>query len=210
MNKIISLEEFNSELMLLENDDEILNFTRKYVIHGVPYIFYGYEEKFFDFRKKISDKWNVIFNEVFITGSAKLGFSYYKNKNFDENSDIDIAIISPILFDRVMLSIENFQWKLRNKEIVLTENEVRSYNDFLRYLVIGWIRPDKLPVRLTLSDCVLKSDWFDFFKEISNGRSEVGNYQVNAGIYKDYFHFERYVLDGVKKTILTHRNKPGI
>lgn len=210
MNKIRSLEEFNSELILLENDDEILNFTRKYVIHGVPHIFQGNEEKFFDFRKTISDKWDVIFNEVFITGSAKLGFSYYKNKKFDENSDVDIAIISPVLFDKVMLGIENFQWKLRNKEITLTEYELKQYNVFLRYLVIGWIRPDKLPVSLTLSDRVLKNDWFDFFKKISNGKSEIGNYQVNAGIYKDYFHFERYVFDGVKKTILTQRNKYNI
>ncbi|MFQ9121598.1 MAG: hypothetical protein ACLR5N_00235 [Haemophilus parainfluenzae] len=54
-----------------------------------------------------------LFHEVFITGSAKLGYSYHKNKKFDENSDIDVAIVSSDLFNEIMLRIEEFQWKIR-------------------------------------------------------------------------------------------------
>ena len=60
---------------------------------------------------------------------------------------------------------------------------------------MGWIRPDKLPISFALS--TLKNDWFDFFRSISNGKSEVGNYKVAAGVFRSYDHLESYLLDGL-------------
>ena len=110
------------------SEEDILNFTRKYVIHGTPYIFKDKENEYYDFRKRISEKWNVSFHEVFITGSAKLGYSYELLRNYKH----------------------------------------------------------------------LRNEWFDFFKSISNGKSEVGNYKVTAGVYKSYKHLENYVFYGVR------------
>jgi hypothetical protein len=44
----------------------------------------------------------------------------------------------------------------------------------------------------------IKDDWFEFFKSISYGRSEVGNYKVSAGIFKSYQHLEDYTFEGIK------------
>lgn len=178
-------------------EEDILNFTRKYVIHGTPYIFKDKENEYYDFRKRISEKWNVSFHEVFITGSAKLGYSYHKNKKFDENSDIDVAIVSSDLFNEIMLRIEEFQWKIKRKTICLSADQLVQYHKFLEYLAIGWIRPDKLPNELLRNERHLKNEWFDFFKSISNGKSEVGNYKVAAGVFKSYKHLENYVFYGV-------------
>lgn len=180
-------------------EEDILNFTRKYVIHGTPYIFKDKENEYYDFRKRISEKWNISFHEVFITGSAKLGYSYHKNKKFDENSDIDVAIVSSDLFNEIMLRIEEFQWKIKRKTICLSVDQLVQYHKFLEYLAIGWIRPDKLPNELLRNERHLKNEWFDFFKSISNGKSEAGNYKVAAGVFKSYKHLENYVFYGVRE-----------
>ncbi|MFN5164327.1 MAG: hypothetical protein ACK5JG_03065 [Pseudomonadota bacterium] len=73
--------------------------------------------------------------------------------------------------------------------------EQQLYHQFLEYVAMGWIRPDKLPVSFTLSS--LKDDWFDFFRSISNGKSEVGNYKVAGGVFRSYDHLEGYLLDGL-------------
>jgi len=188
---------FVDTLKLLSSEEEILNFTRKYVIHGTPYIFKDKENEYYDFRKRISEKWNVSFHEVFITGSSKLGYSYHKGKNFDENSDIDVAIVSSDLFNEIMLTIEDFQWKIRRRQVYLNVEQLEKYHKFLEYLAIGWIRPDKLPSELLRNDKRLKTEWFAFFKSISNGKSEVGNYEVTAGIFKSYKHLEDYIYYGI-------------
>ncbi|WP_427833327.1 hypothetical protein ACQP4G_09605 [Actinobacillus pleuropneumoniae] len=111
------LDKFNKNLASL-SDDKIIEFTRKNIIHGTPFIFASNEDKFYDFRKAIADKWNIIYHEIYITGSAKLGFSFFKNKLFDNDSDIDVAIISNSLFDRIAKEVEDFQWNIRNKNII--------------------------------------------------------------------------------------------
>ena len=57
------------------------------------------------------------------------------------------------------------------------------------------MRPDHLPISFRVKE--LKDDWFKFFTSISYGKSEVGNYKVNAGVFKTYQHFEQYTLSGI-------------
>ncbi|OOF60925.1 hypothetical protein, partial [Rodentibacter pneumotropicus] len=145
-----NLKDFMDALKSIPQDSEheILDFLRKHIIHGTPFIFKDNEDEFYEFRKKISNKWGILFHEVFITGSAKLGYSFFKEKIFDENSDVDVAIVSSKLFDSIMKCVEDFQWKLRNKIISLSERDLNKYHEFLEYVAIGWIRPDKLPYNL--------------------------------------------------------------
>jgi hypothetical protein len=115
---------------------------------------------------------------------------------FDYDSDIDVAIISKNLFEAIMLDISEYQMRVRKNREAISERELKMYHQFLEYVAIGWIRPDKLPISFQMR--ALKDDWFDFFQSISDGRSEVGNYQVNAGVFKTYSHLERYLMSGLK------------
>ena len=164
-------------------------------ISFTPAVFAGREDDYYEFRKRIAEKFDINFHEVFITGSAKLGFSPHKKKAFDYDSDIDVAIISAALYDRVMSSIHNYQMELRENRKAVSFDELRGYHKFLEYGAIGWMRPDLLPTSFRVNH--LKRDWFDFFDSISNGRSNVGNYKVTAGAFKSYFHLERYTLSGL-------------
>ena len=173
----------------------IVDSCRRHLLHGTPFVFVGREDAFFDFRRRIADKFGVGFHEVFVVGSAKLGFSPYKDKTFDLDSDIDVVIVSQRLFDDFMEQIRFYQGELRRSRRAVSTREQLLYHQFLEYVAMGWIRPDKLPISFALS--TLKNDWFDFFRSISNGKSEVGNYKVAGGVFRSYDHLESYLLDGL-------------
>ncbi len=193
----MDLDAFFISLSKTSSNEETLDFCRKHILHGTPYVFGSKDEDFYEFRKKIGDKFNIPFYEVYITGSAKLGFSPLKRKKFDYDSDIDVALASPRLFEDVMSGIADYQMKFRKNRTVVREKELKMYHEFLEYVALGWIRPDKLPISFQMK--AFKDDWFDFFRSISNGKSEVGNYQVNAGVFKSYDHLESYTFSGIQE-----------
>jgi hypothetical protein len=190
------MDEFLQLLAGIESDDELVDFCRRRTLHGTPAVFAGNEDTYYSFRRRIADKFAINFHEVFITGSAKLGFSPHKKKLFDLESDIDVALISSTLYDRIMSSIHDYQMELRENRKAVTYEEIRGYHKFLEYGAIGWMRPDLLPTSFRVEE--LKQDWFAFFDSISHGRSEVGNYKVTAGAFKSYGHLERYTLRGFR------------
>jgi hypothetical protein len=176
-------------------DDHVLDLCRRHVLHGTPHVFVGNEDGYYSFRKRIADKFGISFNEVYVTGSAKLGFSLLEDKAFDLDSDIDVAIVAPSLYDRMMDSVSDYQMALRESRTSVTELELGMYHKFLEYTAIGWIRPDMLPVSFKMGP--IKKEWFDFFSSISAGRSEVGNYKVSGGVFRSYRHLERYQHSGL-------------
>ncbi|MCU7647106.1 hypothetical protein [Pseudomonas piscis] len=200
----MELEYFLAELEQQHSSEELLDFCRKHVLHGIPHVFHDRVNEYYDFKKLLTKKFSVAFHEIYITGSGKLGFSPHKRTIFDYNSDIDVALISPSLFDKIMLEISYYQMNIRNNRAVVRDRELSMYHEFLEYSALGWIRPDKLPISFQMK--TLKKDWFDFFDSISNNKSSVGNYKVAAGVFKSYDHFERYTVSGFenlsKKRIL--------
>ena len=79
----------------------------------------------------------------------------------------------------------------------MTQEELKNYGVFLQYLIKGWMRPDKLPAKLQLLS--MKEDWFMYFKSISYGKSNVGNYKVNGGLFKIYQYLEKYYTESLMK-----------
>lgn len=196
------MDNFLKELGEICCEEDILDFCRKSVLHGTPSIFQGREGDHYEFRKKIANHFNISFHEIYITGSAKLGFSPYKKTEFSLESDIDVAIVSQNLFDEIMESIRKYQMQLRCSRLSVSATEIEKYHKFLEYGAIGWMRPDHLPYSFQVKE--LRKDWFDFFTSISYGNSEVGNYKVNAGVFKSYEHLEQYTFSGIEslKTVL--------
>jgi predicted nucleotidyltransferase len=165
------MEEFLSNLGSITNDDDLVDFCRRRSLHGTPAVFHGNEDAYYEFRKRIASKFDINFHEVFVTGSAKLGFSPHKKKVFDYDSDIDIAIISAALYERIMSLIQDYQMALRENRKAVSDYELKGYHKFLEYGAIGWMRPDLLPTSFRVDE--LKKDWFGFFDSISYGNSRV-------------------------------------
>lgn len=190
------MQEFLKKLSQANTEEGLLDFCRRTSLHGTPFVFNGREDEYYNFRKKIAAKFDISFHEVFITGSGKLGFSPRKNKAFDYDSDIDVALISSELYNKIMSSIQNYQMELRENRRAVSSRELERYHQFLEYGAIGWMRPDLLPTSFRIKE--IKVDWFDFFDSISYGKSEVGNYKVTAGAFKSYAHLENYTLSGLR------------
>ncbi len=192
----MTLDDFKEALIQSDTVEKRLQFVQKSIFHGIPTVFQGREDDYFEFRSRIADKFEVGFHEVFIVGSAKLGFSYYKGTLFSYESDIDVVIVNEKLFEKFFLKISEYQYQLDRMHTTIDMEELNIYKTFLQYLVKGWMRPDKLPTSFQIR--LLKSEWFDFFKSISYNKSEVGNYKVAAGLYKNYGYLEKYYTQSIE------------
>ena len=192
----MNMQEFTRQVQALECDSELVAFCQRKMINGLPMVFDGREDEYFLFRKRIADEHKIPYYEVHVIGSAKLGFSHINNTDFSLNSDIDVSIISTDLYNRLMDSIFRYQMRLRNFRKKVNDREIKQYHDFLEYTAMGWIRPDKLPISFQMDE--LKQNWFDFYKSISYGNSEVGNYKVSAGVFRNHECLEQYLANGLK------------
>lgn len=184
------ISDFNNILVAADTADAKINFIRKYFFHGIPFVFKGREQDYFEFRNTVASNFNISFHEVFIVGSGKFGFSYIKNTPFTYESDIDVVLVNESLFDYYYKKICDYQYQLDSQYKIISLDEKRDYANFLRYLIKGWMRPDLLPLSFQVD--LLKKDWFNFFKSLSYGKSEVGNYKVAGGLYKNYDYLEKY------------------
>lgn len=189
--------EFDALLRVTASESDRKDFIRKYLFHGTPFVFKDREDEYFEFRNRIARHFGVSFQEVFIVGSAKLGFSFVKRTTFSYESDVDVVIVNDALFEEYCRQICDFQYQMDVSYKMVSLDERTMYNQFLRYLVKGWMRPDKLPVSFQVD--LLKNGWFDFFTSISHGKSEVGNYQVTGALYRNYYYLEKYHLSGIER-----------
>ncbi len=189
------VEEFDKELLSTTDEDDRLNFIRKYFFHGVPYVFKGREDDYFDFRSLISNHFDIGFHEVFIVGSGKFGFSYIKKTKFSYESDIDVVLVNESLFDYYYEKICNYQYEMDKYHKTISIDEKREYAEFMRYFIKGWMRPDLLPISFQME--LLKDEWFNFFQSISHNKSKVGNYKVAGGLYKNYNYLEKYYVNSI-------------
>lgn len=153
--------------------------VRRYTTFGRPYVID--EDFYFDLKSEIGDHFRIHPSEIVMVGSAKLGFSIKSGKRrfqpFGENSDIDIAIISPNLFDRIWLETLIYS---ESKDIWEKKEK------FQEYLFQGWIRPDMLP---PYKSSTTRREWWDFFTKLTQ---KYDTYTIRGGLYKSWYHFELY------------------
>lgn len=174
--------------------------VQKYLCNGSSPILN--DEQIFEIKFYIASKFNIHPNEVIITGSGKLGFSLAPDKlfkEFSENSDIDIAIISSNAFESFWNDLLDFNINIRSRNV----KEEEDYRKFQDYFFRGWIRPDLFPFRYPK-----KKDWFDFFNDLTNKIYEYGEHKISAGIYKNFTTFELYNMKNIES--IKNKIKAGV
>lgn len=195
---MLTLEEYKNEIISLSNEDEKRIFTQKHYFHGTPLVFESRENDYYLFRKRIADHFKIGFYEVMIVGSSKFGFSPYKFTKFTLDSDIDVVLVNENLFDVFYELVCEYQYQIRMQKIRLTYDQYSQYLKFIKYMIMGWMRPDLLPQNTTEFK-ELKQRWDDFFKNISHSKSEVGNYIVKGGLFKNYYYAEKYYRSSIEE-----------
>ena len=193
---IISQQDFQQLINQANQEEDYSVLVRKYLFHGIPFVFSDREGDYYEFRAAIASKWDVRFHDVLILGSAKLGYSYFKKTTFSIESDIDVSIVSSDLFEKYVKAVSDLQYQIDRGKLRMTQREMERYNLFLKYLVKGWMRPDLLPP--IMNEFLNKDKWFEYFKSISYGKSQVGDYKIAAGLFKNYDYMEKYYVESLK------------
>ncbi|MBV9706009.1 MAG: hypothetical protein JO125_01220 [Chloroflexi bacterium] len=169
---------------------DVPKIVRKHIIFGDCWAFDN--DRYFDLKVQVADQFYIHPSEVLVVGSARMGFSVAPTKRyqpFHNSSDIDVAIVSPSLFDKV------WQQALECKESSGYFWDVEESVKFKDYLFRGWIRPDKLP---SADSFPLRREWKEFFRGLTRS-GLYGPYKLAAGLYKSWYHIERYQSTCVKQ-----------
>ena len=192
----MKLEEFKAELLAVANEIERTTFIQRNFFNGTPFVFRERDGDYYNFSKRIADHFNIRYTDINIVGSSRFGFSPYKFTEFSFESDIDVTICNENLFEQYFELISDYTYKLRYREIFLRRDQYNQYIKFLKYFSTGWMRPDLLPSN-TVEFIEMRERWDDFFKTISYGKSEVGNFKVKAGLFKNQAYAEKYYKSSV-------------
>lgn len=187
----MTLEEFKEELLAVSTEIERTAFIQKNFFNGTPFVFRNRDGDYYNFSKRIADNFNISYSDINIVGSSRFGFSPYKFTEFSYESDIDVTICNESLFEKYFELISDYTYKIRYREIFLRKEQYNQYIKFLKYFSTGWMRPDLLPSNST-EFMEMRERWDNFFKTISHGKSEVGNFKVQAGLFKNQTYAEKY------------------
>jgi hypothetical protein len=172
--------------------EDLSYFLSHRVFERIPFIFNNHEE-FLKWKDIFSIKIDVDPSAIIFIGSASIGISLNPNKNFknfDNDSYIDIAIISQFYFDLSWRTLRNLGIKKYN----LTPKQKKSLEDHVNRLIYwGTIATDKLLPILPFG-----SKWMEALEEMKDF-SPTKDHQVNLRIYKDFDSLRSYHVNNLKQ-----------
>ncbi|MGW0854771.1 hypothetical protein [Streptomyces sp. NPDC002690] len=177
------LEKFKDALSSDFSDRRIVD---AHILHGA--CFAVSEDDHYSLKEEIANEFSLkVHQDIFVVGSAKLGFSISPTKRyriFGDTSDIDVAIVSHDLYEKVWHETHEYMesgayWPDRQQ--------------FEKYLAWGWIRPDKLPRGASFE---FTEAWWEFFRSIQVSR-RYGPYKIAAAIYHDMTFLTKYQMNSV-------------
>jgi len=170
------IDNFKADLTGLDSNQ----LFRKYILTGSSFALS--DENLYQLKEEVCDHFEIEFNDIVLVGSGKLGFSIKPSKRyqeFGEESDIDIAVVSTELFQKV--------WK----EAFLYKRSGAYWPNskiFFQYLSEGWIRPDKLPSSKYFS---FSEKWWSFFNQITS-KGRYTKVKIRGGLYHSWFFLQEY------------------
>ena len=146
-------DQLKSLLLSMDNFDVV---AKVFLLEGAPFVFSNSPMKYLIFREQVADRFEIGYQDVCIVGSAKLGFSpspYKFGKAFSETSDVDVVIISSVLFDRGTHALFEHINKIgpaldfsnKTKSVPVSANDWRVHKESVRNYVYENFNPGLLP-----------------------------------------------------------------
>lgn len=177
--------------------EEIINtnisfITSKWIIEKIPFLFEDDLEKYIKWKEILAEKIGVDSRAIVITGSASVGFSLNPDKNlrdFNDESDVDVAIISQHYFDMSWHFLRNLGTKLylyNPKE----KNSIADHRERLIYW--GTIATDRIIQILPFGE-----KWVTALSEMSKISPTIDR-DINIRIYKDFEALRAYHVNNLK------------
>lgn len=181
------LDEFGKEILI-----------RGFITEGIPSAFRRAPLYYEDLRELIAKDFDIPAKDIFLVGSARLGYSFSSKKYgrmMGKGSDLDFAIVSPLFFEKMILVFRKWEKEFKKKMVHPRNKEEEKYWKGNLELIPdnikrGFIDVIKIPNYYTLSRNITKI--CNFIKEEvnkynTNGIPEVS--KVSIRIYKDWGSF---------------------
>ena len=173
------------------------------IIGGAPFIFSNAREAYDSLVHELSSRLGVAQESIVTVGSAKLGFSVHPDKfprPFGSSSDIDIAIIDHILFDRIWHAI--IDWHYLRKGESLPKPDGDWLRQRRRDIYWGLFHPDQIrypglastPALMLLRE--ISTLWFNTFQGASLVKG-LAAHKVSGRLYRTRNHAIKYQAAGL-------------
>lgn len=198
----------SDELLELLSANDIKSAVRDYIIGGEVFIFQNFPEDEEPFYNFLCSNLPISRENIFVVGSAKLGYSCAPHKygrQFNNNSDIDVAIVDETLFDQYWHSILDWVYSKRGTIEKYEKDKIKEYRV---NITKGFIDPSQqfpkdLP-RRDFDEIGFRALWQTSLRGLSSltESSEIHLHDVKARLYRTKEHALLYHFDGMRNVAL--------
>ena len=193
------LERFKADLETVDYNADL--FVSSYVFNKIPILWSDDINSYLQWKIDFASRIEIDPTNIQIVGSARLGYSLNPKKNFkkfDNNSDTDVAIISPSPFEQAWLVLrQDISRSFRNKE------ENRELNIFVKNLIFY----QTIPTERILPHLSFGRRWIKQSDEMLKklGRKHMGR-ELNFRIYRSHEALRSYQILSSNKAITSVKN----
>ncbi|MBK8235896.1 MAG: hypothetical protein IPK74_10090 [Deltaproteobacteria bacterium] len=167
-------------------------FFLEWMMSTAPFAFRSANESYANFKSELSTLLEVHSADLLLVGSGQLGFSLNPTqllRDFRPGSDLDVAVISPILFEAAWLNL----LEIRDQVRMLDAGERHRFKKTRENFFDGYLRPDMLP-----TECALKTAWFP--RLAGPFRTPLATkHQVTAWLFRSWWHVEAFYCDAITR-----------
>jgi len=165
----------------IKSKDNLDKIVRQYYLVNPTVSFQPRLEKAHEILHAISEKFLVPISHIKVTGSAHLGYSFIKQRDFlEKQSDLDLAIIDARLYNFYFEKILADTWQYSKKDkfgySYINSQKVHNLDMYKEWLTKGLIHEKYLPN----IDCV--NEFKKFFNELSVNNTDTFK-SISACIY---------------------------
>lgn len=190
---MIHLEAIDEGLMANRPHNEIV---RKVYLTYPTSVLVGKEERQFKIFNEISEYFNVPIMNIQVVGSSKTGYSFHKQASFNPlTSDLDIAIIDPILFQHYTEWVFKTTNGFSDRTGFPFYDGKSTFQQYTNCVAKGIFRPDLMPTGKK------RLNWLKFFGQLSSKNKDLFK-SINAGIYLSQTFFEFKQISNINEYIL--------
>lgn len=172
------------ELNNIPDYKDILSFVNLWLTEGIPFIFKDKPHLYEEIRYKIARGLSLDSKQISLIGSARTGFSYFREDDFKdftiENSDLDFFIVSQLYFDSIKNEVEE------DLKLEKTDESVTKLRQISRGFLCSWHFLNKYPTIKKVNATITNINKWLHTKDTAPKIRQKQNIWAGIKIYKDW------------------------
>jgi len=185
----------SKDIFLTELQEKPISFmVSKWIVDRIPFVFEDNLESYIEWKENLAKELGVDSKAMIFVGSSGCGFSLNPSKNykeFNDESDIDVAIVSQFYFDLAWHHLRNLNAKQRYS---LTPKQQISVQEHVsRFIYWGTIATDTI-----LEILPFGKHWI-LALERAKAKKPIDNREIKIRLYRDFESLRAYQRNNFEK-----------